>query len=121
MDKIYKLEIGRNQYDRIAETFNEANGLIAVGYDSKKDTVIFTISEQLRKRFAKFAKKNDVPLLGQIPIVQSIRESGDNGYPAVMTQGITADAYKELAAGLARQVAIRNAKGNKTQVVEVTV
>ena len=69
----------------------------------------------------KFAKKNDVPLLGQIPIVQSIRESGDNGYPAVMTEGITADAYKELAAGLARQVAIRNAKGNKTQVVEVTV
>ena len=59
MDKIYKLEIGRNQYDRIAETFNEANGLIAVGYNGKKDTVIFTISEQLRKRFAKFAKKND--------------------------------------------------------------
>ena len=70
---------------------------------------------------AKFAKKNDVTLLGQIPIVQSIRESGDIGYPAVMTQGITADAYKELAAGLARQVAIRNAKGNETQVVEVTV
>jgi ATP-binding protein involved in chromosome partitioning len=70
---------------------------------------------------SKFAKKNDVPLLGQIPIVQSIRESGDNGYPAVMTEGITAEAYKELAAGLARQVAIRNAKGNKTQVVEVTI
>ena len=59
MDKIYKLEIERNQYDRIAETFNEANGLIAVGYNGKKDTVIFTISEQLRKRFSKFAKKND--------------------------------------------------------------
>ena len=59
MDKIYKLEIERNQYDRIAETFREANGLNAVGYDSEKDTVIFTISEQLRKRFAKFAKKNN--------------------------------------------------------------
>ncbi len=69
----------------------------------------------------KFSKKNNVPLLGQIPIVQSIRESGDIGYPAVMTEGITAEAYKELAAALARQVAIRNAKGNKTQVVEVTV
>jgi ATP-binding protein involved in chromosome partitioning len=69
----------------------------------------------------KLAKKNDVPLLGQIPIVQSIRQSGDIGYPAVMTEGITADAYKTLAAGLARQVAIRNAEGNKTKVVEVTV
>ena len=69
----------------------------------------------------KLAKKNDVPLLGQIPIVQSIRKSGDIGYPAVMTEGITADAYKTLAAGLARQVAIRNAEGNKTKVVEVTV
>ena len=54
MNKIYKLEIERNQYDRIAETFNEPNGLIAVGYDGKKDTVIFTITEQLRKRFEKW-------------------------------------------------------------------
>ena len=69
----------------------------------------------------KFSKKNNVPLLGQIPIVQSIRESGDIGYPVVMTEGITSKAYKELGAALARQVAIRNAKGNKTQVVEVTV
>ena len=59
MDKIYKLEIERNQYDRIAETFREANGLNAVGYDIDKDTVTFTISEQLRKRFAKFAKKKN--------------------------------------------------------------
>ncbi len=59
MDKIYKLEIERNQYDRIAETFREPNGLIAIGYDSQKDTVIFTISEQLRKRFAKFTTKNN--------------------------------------------------------------
>ena len=69
----------------------------------------------------KLAKKNSVPLLGQIPIVQSIRESSDNGYPAVMTDGIIATAYVELAAELARQVAIRNAKKNKTQVIEVTV
>ena len=69
----------------------------------------------------KLAKKNSVPLLGQIPIVQSIRENSDNGYPAVMTNGIIAKAYVELAAELARQVAIRNAKRDKTQVIEVTV
>ena len=56
MDKIYKLEIGRNQYDRIAEIFREPNGLIPVSYDLDKDTVTFTISEKLRLHFAKFAK-----------------------------------------------------------------
>ena len=52
----YKLEIERNQYDRIAKAFNEPNGLIVRGYDNDKDTVIFTISEQLKKRCEKFAK-----------------------------------------------------------------
>ena len=69
----------------------------------------------------RLAKMNSVDLLGQIPIVQSIRESSDNGYPAVMTNGIIARAYTELAAELARQVAIRNAKRDKTQVIEVNV
>ena len=56
MDKNYKLEIGRNQYDRIAEVFREPNGLIPVSYDLDKDTVTFTISEQLRLHFSKFAE-----------------------------------------------------------------
>ena len=60
MEKSYKLEIGRNQYDRIAEVFREPNGLIPVSYDLDKDTVTFTISEQLRLHFAKFAKKKKV-------------------------------------------------------------
>ena len=54
----YKLEIPRNQYDRIAEVFREPNGLIPVGYDIVEDTVTFTISEQLRFRFAKWARKS---------------------------------------------------------------
>ena len=36
------------------------------------------------------AEKFNVPLLGQIPIVQGIRESGDNGYPIAMRDNITA-------------------------------
>ena len=56
MEKSYKLEIGRNQYDRIAEVFREPNGLIPVSYDLDKDTVTFTISEKLRLHFAKFAR-----------------------------------------------------------------
>ncbi len=68
----------------------------------------------------KLAEKNEVPLLGKIPIVQSIRESGDNGFPAVMKEDISGKAYKELAESMARQVAIRNASGPKTEKVEIT-
>lgn len=67
------------------------------------------------------AEKYNVPLLGQIPLVQGIRESGDSGLPAVLKDGITAVALKELAENLARQVAIRNAKLESTKRVEITV
>ncbi|MCR9251090.1 MAG: Mrp/NBP35 family ATP-binding protein [bacterium] len=65
------------------------------------------------------AEKFDVPFLGQIPIVQSIRESGDNGYPAVLKDDVTAASFSELAESLAQQVAIRNANQDKTKVVEI--
>ncbi len=67
----------------------------------------------------KLAKKYDVPFLGEIPIVQSIRESGDTGYPAVLKDGLTKEAYMELAESVARQIAIRNASFEKTSIVEV--
>ncbi|WP_258105146.1 Mrp/NBP35 family ATP-binding protein [Marinoscillum sp. MHG1-6] len=60
------------------------------------------------------AEKQNVPFLGQIPIVQSIRESGDSGYPAVLKDDITAHAFSNLAESLAQQVAIRNATMQKT-------
>jgi ATP-binding protein involved in chromosome partitioning len=66
------------------------------------------------------ADKFDVPLLGQIPLVQSIRESGDSGFPAVLKEGITATAFKNLAESLARQIAIRNANFVHTKKVEIT-
>ncbi|MFY0685621.1 MAG: Mrp/NBP35 family ATP-binding protein [Cyclobacteriaceae bacterium] len=67
------------------------------------------------------ALKHEIPFLGQIPIVQSIRESGDSGYPVVMKDDITADSYKSLAEELARNVAIRNAIAPETKTVEVNV
>ncbi|MFY0628559.1 MAG: Mrp/NBP35 family ATP-binding protein [Reichenbachiella sp.] len=67
----------------------------------------------------KLAEKEEVPFLGEIPIVQSIRESGDSGYPAVMKEGITEDAFTDLAQAVARQVAIRNATQDKTKVVQM--
>lgn len=65
------------------------------------------------------AEKFDVPFLGEIPLVQNIRESGDAGRPIVMTEGITADAFKSIAANLAQQVALRNAHAAPTERVEI--
>ncbi|MEN8248813.1 MAG: Mrp/NBP35 family ATP-binding protein [Bacteroidota bacterium] len=67
----------------------------------------------------KLAEEKGVALLGEIPLVQSIRESGDNGYPAVLNDGILGDTYKSLAENLASQIAIRNATKDKTKIVEI--
>jgi ATP-binding protein involved in chromosome partitioning len=67
------------------------------------------------------SEKYNVPLLGQVPLVQGIRESGDSGLPAVLKEGITADAFKDLSKSLARQIAIRNANFAQTQRVELKV
>jgi len=67
------------------------------------------------------AEKFNVPFLGQIPLVQAIRESGDSGLPAVMKGGTAALAFTNLAESLARQVAIRNATFETTKKVEITV
>lgn len=65
--------------------------------------------------------KYDVPFLGQIPLVQSIRESGDSGLPVALKEGPTAQAFQELAETLARQVAIRNANVAQSKKVELKV
>ncbi len=45
----------------------------------------------------KMAEKYNVPLLGQIPIVQSIRECGDNGEPSAVRPGPVFDAFVKIA------------------------
>lgn len=67
----------------------------------------------------RLAEKYEVPFLGQIPLVQGIRESGDSGLPAAMKEGPAGDAFRQLAEALARQIAIRNANFVKTQKVEL--
>jgi len=69
----------------------------------------------------KLAEKNDVPFLGEIPLVQNIREAGDIGYPAVMRDDVTAIAFQSLAKSVAQRVAIRNAEGAETKKVELKV
>ena len=52
----------------------------------------------------KMAQKYDIPLLGQIPIVQSIREGGDNGEPAALSTRPDGLAFIEIAKKLAETV-----------------
>lgn len=56
------------------------------------------------------SEEMNIPLLAQIPLVQSVREACDAGRPAVL-QGDTPQAisFIELAQNVAQQVAIRNA------------
>ncbi len=65
------------------------------------------------------ASRYEIPFLGQIPLVQSIRESGDRGKPVVMTDDAMAMAFHKVAQELARSVAIRNASQGKTTPVEI--
>lgn len=54
----------------------------------------------------------DVPFLGEIPIVQSITESGDSGKPVALNEGsVLAACFSEIAGRVAQQVAINNAQG----------
>lgn len=57
---------------------------------------------------AKMAKEINTPLLGQIPIVQSIREGGDSGSPAVLSSPPLTESFMALAESVVKQTAIRN-------------
>lgn len=66
------------------------------------------------------ANKFNVPLLGQIPLVQSVREAGDEGRPIVVSStNLATEAFQSAAEALAQQVAIRNASLDQTKRVEI--
>ena len=68
------------------------------------------------------AEELKIPLLGQIPIVQSIHEGGDEGKPiAVNDNSILGLAFRELAGKVVEQVEIRNQTMDATKKVEITI
>lgn len=67
------------------------------------------------------AKEMGVPLLAQIPLVQGICESGDEGKPAALDSGsITGLAFINLAQAVVTVVNRRNKEMAATKIVEVT-
>ena len=69
----------------------------------------------------RLAEEYEIPFLGQIPLVQSIREGGDQGIPVMMgDDAITKKAFEEFTSIVVRSVAMRNANIASTKVSEVT-
>ncbi len=70
----------------------------------------------------KMADQYDIPFLGEIPLVQSIREGGDEGVPVMLGDDeITKKAFIEFAGNTVRSISMRNANMESTKVVEVLV
>jgi ATP-binding protein involved in chromosome partitioning len=68
----------------------------------------------------KLATRMQIPLIGQIPIVQSICEDGDNGVPSVLDiNSPQGKAFAELAENVAKRIEERNKNLAPTQIVEI--
>ena len=70
---------------------------------------------------ANLATEMQVPLLGQIPIVQSISESGDEGEPVSLKKGeIISEAFRHLAQEVVKATKKRNESLPPTAIVDVS-
>jgi ATP-binding protein involved in chromosome partitioning len=68
----------------------------------------------------RLADEYEIPFLGQIPLVQSIREGGDQGIPVMMSDdAISKKAFEEFAADVVRSIAMRNANIEQAKVASV--
>jgi ATP-binding protein involved in chromosome partitioning len=67
----------------------------------------------------KLAEKMGVPLLGQIPIVQGICESGDNGLPVALENSPAGNAFMSLADKVIENVSRRNKEQRPTVKVHL--
>ena len=89
----------------------------------------FTPQELPNNKYYIFGKEgaknlaNDlsVPFLGEIPLVQSIRESGDVGRPAALQEDTPqANAFTQLAQNVAQNVVERNKSLPPSEAIKIT-
>lgn len=67
------------------------------------------------------AEDLDIPFLGEVPLVQSIREAGDNGRPAALQQDTAVEeAYIEITKQVVQQTVDRNENLPATEAVKIT-
>lgn len=68
----------------------------------------------------KLAEEYEIPFLGQIPLVQSIREGGDAGKPVMISDdAISKKAFMDFTEKTVRGIAMRNANLEATKIVEM--
>ena len=63
----------------------------------------------------------NLPFLGEIPIVQSVREAGDFGRPAALQENTPVElAFKDLSQEIVKQVVNRNESLPPSEVIKIT-
>jgi len=89
----------------------------------------FTPEELPDKKYYIFGKEGakhlaedlEVPFLGEIPLVQSIREAGDIGRPAAMqTATLVENAFEELTKNVVEELVNRNKNLPPTEAIRIT-
>ncbi|WP_282041680.1 Mrp/NBP35 family ATP-binding protein [Winogradskyella flava] len=89
----------------------------------------FTPAELPENKYYIFGKEGarhlaedlDVPFLGEVPLVQSIREAGDVGRPAALqTATPIEEAFEELTRNVVQQVVNRNENLPATEAIKIT-
>ena len=89
----------------------------------------FTPDELPNNKYYIFGKKGarhlsedlKVPFLGEIPLVQSIREAGDVGRPAAMQTGTPIEeAFAELTKSVVQETVRRNKSIPPTEAIKIT-
>jgi ATP-binding protein involved in chromosome partitioning len=76
--------------------------------------------------FGKEGAKNlaldlNVPFLGEVPIVQSIREAGDYGRPAALQTGSTIESvFEEITRNVVQETVSRNQNLPATEAIKIT-
>ncbi|KPM32772.1 Septum site-determining protein MinD [Croceitalea dokdonensis DOKDO 023] len=67
------------------------------------------------------AKDLQVPFLGEVPLVQSVREAGDVGRPAALQTGTPIEmAFEEITKNTVQQVVLRNKALPPTEAIKIT-
>jgi len=68
----------------------------------------------------RLAEEYDLQFLGQVPLVQSIREGGDAGTPVMVSDDeVTKKAFRNITSLSVRNIAMRNANMPKSKVIEM--
>ncbi len=69
----------------------------------------------------RLAEKLGAPLLGEIPIEQTVREGGDDGVPVVIAEpeSASAEAFRSVARAAMRELDLRIATQPATQAIEI--